>query len=80
MRCMPNTDSSRRASSAALVLLAGKVAFNNGATTVPPGPMDQVTEADFDDEIAQAAAWLLSDRASYVTGTVLPSTGGMQAA
>jgi NAD(P)-dependent dehydrogenase (short-subunit alcohol dehydrogenase family) len=24
------------------------VAFNNGATIVPPGPMDQVTEADFD--------------------------------
>lgn len=32
------------------------------------------------DEIAQAAAWLLSDRASYVTGTVLPVDGGMQAA
>ncbi|MFJ7998293.1 SDR family NAD(P)-dependent oxidoreductase [Streptomyces sp. NPDC096310] len=31
------------------------------------------------DEIAQAAAWLLSDRASYVTGTVLPVDGGMQA-
>lgn len=168
------------------------VAFNNGATSVPPGPMDQVTEADFDhiyavnlkgswaamaaevtairatagtgaivntssvgslrgnpalpaygamkravnsltesaavtygpegirvnaitpgttltdmmhawnerspgiidhlnahtplrraadpEEIAQAAAWLLSDRASYVTGTVLPVDGGMQAA
>ncbi|MGX1908218.1 SDR family NAD(P)-dependent oxidoreductase [Streptomyces phaeochromogenes] len=24
------------------------IAFNNGATFVPPGPMDQVTEADFD--------------------------------
>jgi NAD(P)-dependent dehydrogenase (short-subunit alcohol dehydrogenase family) len=24
------------------------VAFNNGATIVPPGPMDQVSEADFD--------------------------------
>ncbi|MFI1524904.1 SDR family NAD(P)-dependent oxidoreductase [Kitasatospora cineracea] len=31
------------------------------------------------DEIAQAAAWLLSERASYVTGTVLPVDGGMQA-
>ncbi|MFI6578604.1 SDR family NAD(P)-dependent oxidoreductase [Nocardiopsis sp. NPDC050513] len=29
-------------------------------------------------EIAQAAAWLLSDRASYVTGAVLPVDGGMQ--
>ncbi|MFI1679286.1 SDR family NAD(P)-dependent oxidoreductase [Streptomyces sp. NPDC020607] len=31
------------------------------------------------DEIAQAAAWLLSDRASYVTGTVLRVDGGMWA-
>ncbi|MFE3600371.1 SDR family NAD(P)-dependent oxidoreductase [Streptomyces sp. NPDC059096] len=32
------------------------------------------------EEIAQAAAWLLSDRASYVTGTVLPVDGGMHVA
>ncbi|MEV0248953.1 glucose 1-dehydrogenase [Nocardia sp. NPDC050712] len=31
------------------------------------------------DEIAEAAAWLLSDRASYVTGTVLRVDGGMRA-
>jgi NAD(P)-dependent dehydrogenase (short-subunit alcohol dehydrogenase family) len=31
------------------------------------------------DEIAQAAAWLLSDRSSYVTGVVLPVTGGAAA-
>ncbi len=31
------------------------------------------------DEIAQAAAWLLSDRASYVTGTVLRVDGGARA-
>ncbi|WP_030563648.1 SDR family NAD(P)-dependent oxidoreductase [Streptomyces aureocirculatus] len=31
------------------------------------------------DEIAQAAAWLLSDRSSYVTGTVLRVDGGMWA-
>jgi NAD(P)-dependent dehydrogenase (short-subunit alcohol dehydrogenase family) len=28
-------------------------------------------------EIAEAAAWLLSDRSSYVTGTVLPIDGGL---
>ncbi|MCX5417795.1 SDR family NAD(P)-dependent oxidoreductase [Streptomyces sp. NBC_00059] len=27
-------------------------------------------------EVAEAAAWLLSDRASYITGTVLPVDGG----
>lgn len=31
------------------------------------------------EEIAQVAAWLLSDRASYITGVVLPVDGGMRA-
>lgn len=31
------------------------------------------------DEIAEAAAWLLSDRASYITGAVVPVDGGMRA-
>jgi NAD(P)-dependent dehydrogenase (short-subunit alcohol dehydrogenase family) len=30
-------------------------------------------------EVAQAAAWMLSDRASYVSGTVLAVDGGMTA-
>ncbi|MEU7452010.1 SDR family oxidoreductase [Streptosporangium roseum] len=30
-------------------------------------------------KVAGAAAWLLGDRASYVTGTVLPVDGGMVA-
>ncbi|MGW2058804.1 SDR family NAD(P)-dependent oxidoreductase [Streptomyces sp. NPDC001840] len=51
-----------------------------------PGIVDQLNahtplrRAADPEEIAQAAAWLLSDRASYVTGTVLPVDGGMQAA
>jgi NAD(P)-dependent dehydrogenase (short-subunit alcohol dehydrogenase family) len=58
------------------------VAFNNGATAVPPGPMDQATEADFDHIYAVnlKGTWLLSDQASYITGAVLPVDGGMQAA
>jgi NAD(P)-dependent dehydrogenase (short-subunit alcohol dehydrogenase family) len=31
------------------------------------------------DEIAQSVAWLLSDRASYITGVVLPVDGGARA-
>lgn len=31
------------------------------------------------DDVAHAAAWLLSDRASYITGTVLPVDGGLVA-
>ncbi|MEU7189343.1 glucose 1-dehydrogenase [Streptomyces sp. NPDC045369] len=48
-----------------------------------PGTIEQLNartplgRAADPEEIAQAAAWLLSDRASYVTGTVLRVDGGM---
>ncbi|MFD8813544.1 SDR family NAD(P)-dependent oxidoreductase [Streptomyces sp. NPDC059627] len=47
-----------------------------------PGAIERVTARTplgrpaAPEEIAEAAAWLLSDRASYVTGVVLPVTGG----
>jgi NAD(P)-dependent dehydrogenase (short-subunit alcohol dehydrogenase family) len=50
-----------------------------------PGLLDRLTaqtplgRAADPDEIAQAAAWLLSDRASYVTGTILRVDGGARA-
>ena len=50
-----------------------------------PGLQERLTahtplrRAAVPDEIAQAAAWLLSDRASFVTGTVLRIDGGARA-
>jgi len=47
-----------------------------------PGVIDRIVagtplgRAAAPEEIAEAAAWLLSDRASFVTGAVLPVTGG----
>ncbi len=48
-----------------------------------PGIIDQcntrtpLRRAAHPTEIAQAAAWLLSDRASYITGATPPVDGGM---
>ncbi|MEV0469309.1 SDR family NAD(P)-dependent oxidoreductase [Streptomyces prunicolor] len=49
-----------------------------------PGLLDRITHTPLGrmadpNEIAQAAAWLLSDRASFVTGTVLRVDGGARA-
>jgi NAD(P)-dependent dehydrogenase (short-subunit alcohol dehydrogenase family) len=47
-----------------------------------PGIVDRIVagtplgRAAAPEEIAESAAWLLSDRASFVTGAVLPVTGG----
>ena len=47
-----------------------------------PGVVDRIVagiplgRAAAPEEIAEAAAWLLSDRASFVNGVVLPVTGG----
>jgi NAD(P)-dependent dehydrogenase (short-subunit alcohol dehydrogenase family) len=47
-----------------------------------PGVIDRIIgmtplgRAAAPEEMAEAAAWLLSDRASFVTGVVLPVTGG----
>ncbi|WSA97445.1 SDR family oxidoreductase [Streptomyces sp. NBC_01795] len=53
-----------------LVLFGGRVGRRSSA----PGAAEP-------DEPAQAAAWLLSDRASFVTGVsvILPVDGGMSA-
>jgi NAD(P)-dependent dehydrogenase (short-subunit alcohol dehydrogenase family) len=65
------------------------VAFDNdddrdgrGVEPARPGVVDRIVagtplaRAARPEEIAESAAWLLSDRASFVPGAVLPVTGG----
>lgn len=76
--------SSIRAAVGRTVELHGRldVAFNNGATNVPPGPMDQVTEADFDHIYAVnlKGPWLAmvaeieAIRATAKTGAIVNNT------
>lgn len=47
-----------------------------GAAVARATPLGRVAEPT---EFAEAAAWLLSDRASYVTGVTLPVDGGLTA-
>jgi NAD(P)-dependent dehydrogenase (short-subunit alcohol dehydrogenase family) len=65
------------------------VAFNNGATIVPPGPMDRVTEVDFDQvyEVNLRGVWLAmvaqvaAIRATAGTGAIVnnSSVGSLRA-
>jgi len=63
-------------------------AFDNGAAIQHPGPLDRTSDADVQEQcavssrghwtamVAEAACRLLSDRASAVTGAIVPVDGG----
>lgn len=59
-------------------LLTGKVVFTTGASRGirAATPLGRLAEPR---EVAEVAAWLLSDRASMVTGAIVPVDGGLGA-